>query len=185
MTDYIIVGCGLAGIAFAETALRNGKSIMVFDNDSQTSSNVAAGIYNPVILKRFSGLANAQQQLDQMSDFYNVLESKLNVQLNFPMPVLRKFTSVEDQNNWFLASDKPALAPFLSTRIITKKFDGIDSPFGFGEVLQTGYVDTAAQLMHYRNFLLSESLLQHEPFDYAMLSVDGGLVHYGNTTARH
>jgi len=29
MTDYIIVGAGLAGICFAETALQNGKTILV------------------------------------------------------------------------------------------------------------------------------------------------------------
>ena len=43
MVDYIIVGSGLAGIAFAETALQNQKSISVFDNDSQNSTSIAAG----------------------------------------------------------------------------------------------------------------------------------------------
>ena len=62
MVDYIIVGSGLAGIAFAETALQNHKSIMVFDNDSQNSTTIAAGLYNPVILKRFSEVWNAQSQ---------------------------------------------------------------------------------------------------------------------------
>jgi len=37
------------------------------------------------------------------------------------MPILRKFFSIEEQNNWFVASDKKNLAPFLSTNLITKK----------------------------------------------------------------
>ncbi|HBS52678.1 MAG TPA: FAD-dependent oxidoreductase, partial [Flavobacterium sp.] len=54
MIDYLIVGCGLAGISFAEEALKHNKTILVLDNDSQSSSKIAGGLYNPVILKRFS-----------------------------------------------------------------------------------------------------------------------------------
>ena len=49
MIDYIIVGNGLAGISFAEIALQNNKSLYVFDNNSQPSSRVAGGLYNPVV----------------------------------------------------------------------------------------------------------------------------------------
>ena len=50
MIDYLIVGSGIAGICFAETALQNNKTIIIYDNDSQNSSKIAGGIYNPVIL---------------------------------------------------------------------------------------------------------------------------------------
>jgi UDP-galactopyranose mutase len=53
MIDYLIVGCGLAGISFAEQALQHNKTILVLDNDSQSSSKIAGGLYNPVILVRF------------------------------------------------------------------------------------------------------------------------------------
>ena len=78
MVDYLIVGCGLAGIAFAETALQNGKSIFVFDNNSQQSSRVAGGLYNPVILKRFSEVWKAQEQITLLDAFYGKFEQKLN-----------------------------------------------------------------------------------------------------------
>ena len=35
MIDYLIVGSGLAGISFAETAMQNQKSILIIDNQSQ------------------------------------------------------------------------------------------------------------------------------------------------------
>ena len=103
--DYIVVGCGLAGIAFAETCLSNKKSIFVFDNGSQNSSTIAAGIYNPVILKRFSGLEHAHDQLHSMNQFYHDLQHKLNKNFDNKTSVLRKFISIEEQNNWFAASD--------------------------------------------------------------------------------
>ena len=64
MIDYLIVGSGLAGISFAETALQNQKSILIIDNHSQSSSLIAGGLYNPVILKRFSEVWQAEQQLE-------------------------------------------------------------------------------------------------------------------------
>ena len=121
MIDYLIVGCGLAGISFAEMALENGKSILVYDDDSQNSSKIAGGLYNPVILKRFSEVWKAQEQLVLMNDFYPRIEKKINCTVDFKTPILRKFFSVEEQNNWFAASDKIALAPFLSTELISKK----------------------------------------------------------------
>lgn len=183
--DYLIIGCGLAGIAFAETCLRNNKSISVFDNNSQTSSTIAAGLYNPVILKRFSGLHDAQQQIDLMNLFYKSIEVKLKVQFDFKMPILRKFFSIEEQNNWFAASDKPDLSSFLSLNLIKTKFSGIDSPFDFGEVLQTGYVDTALLLKSYHSYLSNRNLLFNEVFEYDKLAVNVDLISYKNINAKH
>jgi glycine oxidase len=58
--DYIIVGCGLAGVSFCEELRAHGKSFVVFDDQSQQSSIVAAGLYNPVILKRFTAVWKAK-----------------------------------------------------------------------------------------------------------------------------
>jgi len=185
MIDYIIVGSGLAGIAFAETALKNNKTIRVFENHSQNSSTVAGGLYNPVILKRFSKLQQAQEQLEELKDFYAAIEDKLNSKFNFPLPVLRKFFSVEEQNNWFAASDKPGLSPFLSTNLISKKYNGIESPFGFGQVLQTGYVDTLFQLKQYRNYLKQQNWIIEESFDYDLLLSDENGVQYESIKAKH
>ncbi|MDI6031916.1 FAD-dependent oxidoreductase [Flavobacterium sp. LB2P84] len=185
MIDYLIIGSGLAGISFAEVALRNDKSIFVLDNNSQNSSKIAGGLYNPVILKRFSEVWQAQEQLAIMNEFYTFLEEKLNCKVDFKSPILRKFFSVEEQNNWFAASDKIALAPFLSTQLISKKYVGIDSPYGYGEVLQTGHVDTALLLNKYREYLKHNNLFQEEVFDYDALKIESDSIHYKNIQAKH
>jgi len=185
MTDYIIIGSGLAGISFAETALSNGKSIIVFDNNSQNSSKIAGGLYNPVILKRFSKLQHAQEQLDMLQEFYVNLQKKIESQLNFKMPVLRKFFSIEEQNNWFAASDKIGLSEFLSTTLLTKKYNGIDSPYGYGEVLQTGYVDTGLLLNRYKDYLSVNGNYRNEAFDYDTITFKEDYVLYQDIEARH
>jgi glycine oxidase len=185
MIDYLIIGSGLAGISFAEVALRNDKSIVVLDNNSQNSSKIAGGLYNPVILKRFSEVWKAQEQLILMNEFYSFLENKLQCKVDFKRPILRKFFSVEEQNNWFSASDKIALTPFLSTELIAKKYVGIDSPYGYGEVLQTGYVDTALLLNKYRQYLNDNNLFQQESFDYGALQIVSDGIQYRNIKAKH
>src|SRR6478672_9532047 len=185
MLDYIIVGGGLAGIAFAETALQNSKSVLVINDDSQNSSKIAAGLYNPVILKRFTQVWQANEQIALLHEFYAKLEIKLGVKLDYPIPLLRKFYSVEEQNNWFTASDKPNLSPFLSSKIITTKYKAIDSPLGFGEVLHSGFIDTAPLLDAYHHYLQTIDSYLSQTFDHSQLVVEEATIHYGNLKAKH
>jgi glycine/D-amino acid oxidase-like deaminating enzyme len=184
MLDYLIVGSGLAGISFAETAMQNQKSILIVDNKSQTSSLIAGGLYNPVILKRFSEVWQAQQQLVVLDSFYQKLESKLQIKVDYKIPILRKFFSVEEQNNWFAASDNNRLAPFLSLDLVKTKFIGINSPFDYGEVLQTGYVDTKLLLESYKNYLLESDLLLQETFDYQSIQFQEDYLQYKDIKAK-
>lgn len=184
MLDYLIIGAGLAGISFAETVLQNNKTIMVMDNHSQNSSVVAAGLYNPVILKRFSQVSQAQEQLFLANEFYGAIENKLHIKVNHKLPILRKFFSVEEQNNWFAASDKPNLAPFLSLDLVSKKYQGIYSPFGYGEVLQTGYVDTVALLEGYKKYLTAYNQYRDHSFDYTALVINDDCIQYKDLQAK-
>ena len=185
MIDYLIIGSGLAGISFSEIALLNNRSILVIDNNSQNSSKIAGGLYNPVILKRFSEVGQAKEHLMIMNDFFAILEKKIDCKVNFKLPILRKFYSIEEQNNWFTASDKLNLAPFLSTNIVSTKYSSIDSPFGYGEVLQTGYADTALLLNKYREYLIKNQLFLEESFDYSLLEEESNSIRYKDIQARH
>jgi glycine oxidase len=185
MIDYIIVGAGLAGIAFAETALDKGKTIFVFNDQSQNSSKIAGGLYNPVILKRFSEVWNAKEQLDLLYPFYNKLEEKLEQKFDYKLPLLRKFYSAEEQNNWFTASDKPNLSQFLSPELVTKKWQYIDSPYNYGEVLYSGYVDTPLLLDAYKNYLIDNTFYKEITFDYSKLIVNDDYVEYEGVQSKH
>ena len=185
MKDFIIVGAGLAGICFAETAFINNKSFTVISDSSYNSSHVAAGIYNPVILKRFSLPQDSKEHLDYMKPFYKAIEERLQIKFDFEIQVYRKFASVEEQNNWFEAADKPALEPFLSTQIIHKKYDFLPSPFGFGEVLHTGYVDTNVLINGYHVFLNGNNNFSTDSFNYNDLILHEDHVEYQNIKAKH
>ena len=140
--DYIIVGLGLAGLAFCEELIAANKTFIVFEDDSQTSSLVAGGVYNPVILKRFTPVWNAKAQLEIALPFYKQLEEKLNIKVDEKFVTKKVFKSIEDQNNWFAALDKPKLTQYLDEKLDKSEYKGVLADFNFGNVKETGRIDT-------------------------------------------
>ncbi len=181
--DYIIVGSGLAGILFTEVLIRSNKSFIVIDDASQQSSIVAGGLYNPVILKRFSEVWRAKEQLDLALPIYENLEDLLQIKLDYKIPVRRLFNSVEEQNNWFIASDKPTLSEFLSTKIVSNDNQFIKADFGFGEVQQTGRIDTNAMINAFKEYLINKEQFLNESFEYDALKEDANHIQYKNLEA--
>lgn len=184
MLDYIIIGAGLSGIAIAEELLSRGKTILVFEDGSQNSSTVAGGLYNPVILKRFTLAWNAGKQLEIALPFYRSLGRKFGVDLIHELPVYRKFSSVEEQNNWFAAMDKPQVAPFLDGQLVAHLNPAIPSDFSFGKVRGTGRLDTALMIKEYKDFLKNNAILEEQSFEHKKLLVGMEGVSYDNYKAK-
>ncbi|MDO1501368.1 FAD-binding oxidoreductase [Winogradskyella maritima] len=183
--DYIIVGCGLASVAFCEILKAENKSFVVFDDASQKSSIVAAGLYNPVILKRFTKVWQSKEQLHLVNSMYPKLEKELGIKVDHKLKILRRFASIEEQNLWFEAQSKPELETYMSPDIIKTSLPCIDAPFHFGEVLHAGRIDTKTLLMAYKERLKSKHHLLEEQFQYdAMTHSEEGVV-YKDIKAKH
>jgi glycine/D-amino acid oxidase-like deaminating enzyme len=181
--DYIIVGLGLAGLAFAKELEKNKKSFLVFEDNSQNSSIVAGGVYNPVVLKRFTPVWNATEQLNIALPFYEDLEIQFNKKYHFPIAIYRIFKSVEEQNNWFAACDNPALSNYMDTKLIMEKYLGVLANFGYGKLLNTGRIDTKSLIEDYRNYLLQQKLIRNESFQYDGLKINKNTVEYKDLIA--
>ncbi|EKB02399.1 FAD-dependent oxidoreductase [Myroides odoratimimus] len=185
MVDYIVVGTGLAGICFTEKLASEGKTFVVIDNEKRSSSLMAGGMYNPVVLKRFTDVWKVGEQLDIALPFYAALERKLGEKFIFEMPLYRRLLSVEEQNNWFHAADKPNLEKYLSPKLVRNEINGVKSPFGFGEVNYTGYVETKTLIKAYRAYLNEINSYRQEDFDYDCLSYTEDEVSYKDIVAKH
>lgn len=182
--DYIIVGCGLASIAFCEQLRAHNKTFVVFDDSSQKSSIVAAGLYNPVILKRFSEVWKAKEQLELAAALYSKIENDLTIKIDYKLRILRRFTSIQEQNKWFTASDKPSLEAFLSTQLVKNAHSEIDVPFGFGEVLHAGRIDTETLITSYKNFLKPTNCLEETTFQHDKIQFETDSIQYKNYKAK-
>jgi len=185
MLDYIIVGFGLAGMSLAEQLRKENKSFVVITQEDKSSSVVAGGMYNPVILKRFTSPWNAVSQLEYAIPFYTEMQSRLKVKVVNPLQVLRLFNTIEEQNNWLIASDKPNLSPFLSPNFIKNNNTAIHADNNFGVVNKAGRLQVAKLLRTYKQELLSTKSYLEEAFSYHNLEVIADHFVYNGVKAKH
>jgi len=176
--EYIVVGLGIAGISFCEQLERNNKRFIVFDKGETTSTLISAGVLNPVVLKRFTPVWNAKLHINSSLTFYKDLSKKLGISLLEEIPMLRIFKSIEEQNNWVVASDKIELSSFLYPEIIKNENPAIQAPFGFGKVNHTGTIDTTLLIRSYKEYLLKNNKLINEVFDYKEIKEIEGKIYY-------
>ena len=182
--DYIIVGLGLAGLSFAEQLTENNNSFIVFEDNSQTSSLVAGGVYNPVILKRFTPVWNGHSQIQKALPFYQMLEEKFNQKFDYKFTTRKVFNSIEDENNWFVASDKPMLNLYMKPQIVRENSNGVVAEYGFGELNGTGRIDTKKLIDTYREFLQKEEKIRNQKFEYSQIEFQENTVSYQDITAK-
>lgn len=154
------------------------KTFDVFTDQSQKSSLVAGGLYNPVILKRFTMAWRADAQMDLAIPFYQQLQAKLGVQLDYKVKVLRRFSSIEEQNMWFEAADKPRLQRFLNSQLHKNLNKGLDAAYGFGEVLETGRIATEKLVQVYTSYLKNLDVLKETTFVHKELNMTANGVEY-------
>ena len=176
--DYIVVGLGIGGLTFCEQLIKNNKTFVVFDSGNYTSTLVSAGVINPVVLKRFTPVWNAKQHIYSSIDFYKSLSEKLEVSLLTETPMLRIFKSIEEQNNWMVASDKNELSEFLHPEVIKNDNQNINAPFGFGKVKSTGRINPIQLIQLYKEHLQNNNQFRNEKFDYESLKEENSQIHY-------
>lgn len=176
--DYIIVGFGLAGLSMAKILQDHNKSFVVIADDNPVSSLVAGGFVSPVVLKRFTPVWQAKEQVDNCYSFFGAFEKQYNSTFIERFPIYRRFASIEEQNNWMIACDKPLLAPFLSTKLIHKNIKGVEANYGYGEVKQSGRILVAEVLQAFRNDLKTKGHFIQETLAYNALELKNNTVQY-------
>ena len=180
MKDYLIIGLGLSGASIAFRLEKANKSFLVYDDESQEASKVAGGFMNPVILKRFTLAWKADEQMAKAVPFYEEMEALLGKNFMGPLEIYRRFSSVEEQNNWFAAADNPRLAPFLDDKLVSKVSPQIPGKYSFGKVLNTKRIDPRNLLESYAEHLRKQGSLKKESFDHESLEIfEDGIAYKG------
>ncbi|MBB6682548.1 FAD-binding oxidoreductase [Aequorivita sp. 609] len=182
--DYIVVGLGIAGICISEQLLRHGKSFMLIDSGVEGSTAKSGGVFNPTVLKRFTATWNVSKFHPYAFNFYKSLSKKIQTDFFEEKSIKRIFKSIEEQNNWTVASDKKELDGFLSSTFIKNNNPAIEAPLGFGEVLGTAQIHTEGLLSGYREYLKSKEKLITENFEYEQLHQKDNCVVYKNILAK-
>lgn len=184
MKDYLIVGLGLSGASIAFRLENQGNTFQVFNDGSQEASKVAGGLINPVILKRFTLAWKADEQMPRALKFYRQMETTLGIKVLKPLEIFRRFSSIEEQNNWFTAADNPRVSPFLDMKLVKDINKNIIGEFSFGRVLETQRLDTRQLLNSYSSYLEKKKLLIRERFEYEHLRFSKEGIEYKGVAAK-
>jgi glycine/D-amino acid oxidase-like deaminating enzyme len=178
MKDYLIVGFGLAGMSMAAILEVNNKTFDVIDLPVNEAHRVIGGMYNPVILKRFTPAWKAHEMWMQSQKWYRYFEKKFDKQFIYPFEIYRILQSIEEQNNWAVASDKKVMKEYMHLPIEANKHDGIVAPFGLGKLDGVGRVAGEEILEYYRYVLQHQSKYKNELFEYSELTIGQEKISY-------
>ena len=99
--DYLIVGQGLAGSVLSYLLMRQGKKVLVIDSfDANSSSQVAAGLVNPITGRRIVKSWMADTLIPFAETFYSAVENEFGKLFYHKMDVLEVIRTVKELNEW-------------------------------------------------------------------------------------
>jgi glycine oxidase len=182
--DYIIVGQGLAGSALALRLMKRGKTIMVVDlPEANTTSRIAAGLFNPVTGRKMVKSWNADKLFPFLHIHYREAEALTGDSFFHPMPVFRPFISIEEQNEWMAKSAAPEFSSYIDGVSSRASLKGVHDRFGGLTLSQCGYLDTTAYVDAVRNILRSQGSYLHGEINASTLDIGKNHVLYGEIEA--
>ena len=165
--DYLIIGQGIAGTVLSYSLIKRGYRVMVVNAPRENSSSkVAAGVYNPVVLKRLKKIWRAEEQSECAALFYRDFEQFTGRKVRHELPVYRIFHSVSEQNRWMEQATSEGYRNLLSPDFIPNNFPAVKAPYGYGRVLHSGWVDINTMLAAFREYLLEQGCLVEEAINY-------------------
>ena len=170
--DVIIIGQGLAGTVLSITLQQRGKRVVVFDVPlAGRASEVAAGLVNPVALRRTVLTWRASEMLAIAGAFYRDLGLKYDQVFWHPMPLVAVFPTAQEAGIWQLRTKDADTARFV--RIDTtahQVLDALPQPYGRGIIDRCAWVDVRAMLAAHRAVLQAEGALREVRIDQAVIT---------------
>lgn len=180
-TEYLLIGQGLAGTFLAHQLLRHGHDFLVIDPGEHNASKTASGLYNPVVLKRFSGVWQAEQQIATARQTLAELGEMLGLELDTPLDILRVFSTPNDRHAWHKKA--AGLSAWLDTEVHSSPHPLINAPLGLGRVKGGGRAAVGDLLAGFRQYLLDKSRLRSQHCDYERLQFGADGVRYDDIVA--
>lgn len=114
MKKILVIGNGIAGALLSYRLRQKGAFVDLADAEMpSTSSQVAAGIINPVTGQRFVKSWRFEEFFPEAMRVYQQLEQELGVQLWEERPILRLLATPGEVNDWSVRCALPEYAGYL------------------------------------------------------------------------
>ena len=183
-TDILIVGQGLAGTLLSHQLYKHNIKHKVIDTPLEGSaSRAAAGLINPIAVKRVTKTWRADTFQPYADTLYRELEEKLQTRFYYPIPI-NKLYGKDDAQFWQHRLLKNELDDYITVNPSTSISENIHQPYQFGTIKKSARLDMATLLYSYRDFLKAQGNLIEAYFkdDDIKLNKDG--IEWQNIKAR-
>ena len=140
--NTLLIGRGISGAVLSFRLMEHGIPHDIIDEPSLSrSSRIAAGLMNPVVLKRLRLVQGAQSFLENAPSFYLEWEQRLQKSFYHPTPLHHVFTSQGEVNEWMEKSTLPIFEDLLGP-VSNMPHPQMPAAFGVGELRGCGWLDT-------------------------------------------
>lgn len=142
--ETLIVGQGIAGTVLARLLEKAGESFLMIDGNLPSASRAAAGVWNPIAVKRFLKAWLADESVASSQAFFQKEEAFFNSQFFFETGLIKLMSNDEERKQMEQRFDD--LNPFVIADETTEPAPGVDAPYGVLHIKTAGYVDVSAYL---------------------------------------
>lgn len=180
--DLLIVGQGLAGSLLAIELINRGQRLMVIDNQHiGSSTQVAAGLINPVTGHRLNITENFELYSGKAREFYRQVESQFGEHVFQDVDQIRRINNAGQAD---YCSKRLQQDEYQNLLFRTSDSDFSKNEFGSVSVKQTAVVNTKELLAHCMHWLKGKGAYTALKLDYAMLKVGESYFGYGAIKAK-
>lgn len=177
--DYIIVGQGIAGSLLACHLLNAGKKILVIDEfNPNSSSNIAAGVINPVTGRKMVKSWMIDEVLPYAKTTYKSLEKLLGLSFFFDKEIYKLFSSTDDVLLWNKRKEDTEYQNYLSDIISLNENDStIAAPFSAGMIKNACWLDVPVFTKACRNYFKEKQVLVETKFEISSIADYNAIVY--------
>ena len=174
--DVIVVGQGIAGTLLAHDLIEAHQSVAIIDvNLKASATRVAAGLINPVGMKRCIPSHNAHQYFPKAIERYREIEQKLDANFLEVKPILRLFSNEEVKHDWQIKFSNTNMDRYISRFFDCNTYPFLNDNNGSAEVYPSAHIDLPTFLDKSREYFKAESLLLEERFDFSQFDPNQGV----------
>ncbi len=184
--DYLIVGQGIAGSVLALMLEKKGNSVFIIDKFSKNSSSqVAAGLVNPITGRRIVKSWMADEALPYAFQFYSDFEKEFGEKVFHSIDALEVTGSVHEYNEWTRRMDEQNLQHYFRDDAPNELYrDKIRDFIKLVRIASSGWLDLATFTSIIRNKFIANNLLKDEIFEQEHLKVEVSGITYKEINAK-
>ncbi|MCC7050390.1 MAG: FAD-binding oxidoreductase [Bacteroidia bacterium] len=175
-----IIGGGIAGCTLALRLIEQGIKPIVFDEGKINSSQVAAGLWNPLVFKRLTPTWMANRLLNELFTFYPYWEKQWNTSFFNPLPIYKIINDDEEWTMWKKKTNDPEVYEFINPELLPLPSSAYQQKKGYCKVSKSGFLNIPLFLKNCFNYLQEQNLLQLQTVNYSDFSATNNQLNYKN-----